>query len=331
MEVRVDPKKGTPQGAPRRLTDWSGFSVTGLSATADGEHLQFLRSTHHHSVFVGEFKNDGNRVINARRLTTDDHSSVPFAWTPDSRRVILLSRRTQVLQVYSQALEGSTPPQLVTPAPTIDFDNVRLAPDGTGLVALGQPRGSSKENFYRVAIGGGVPQLMFVPETGTDGDFRCTNQRANFCVYALRTPHQNELILKSFDLMSGMGKEILRTPSIREPITIGRCLLTAHKLAYLKVGGTQTRSAFFRCTAAEPARFQSRVIVSSDLSIGRRIRRASLSAPLALAAPRCCTLTWMAKRKPFGSNLNPSIPGASPLPMAATSLCSAPARRRTSG
>jgi hypothetical protein len=55
-EVRVDPKKGTPQGAPRRLTDWSGFSVTGLSATADGEHLQFLRSTHHHSVFVGEFR-----------------------------------------------------------------------------------------------------------------------------------------------------------------------------------------------------------------------------------------------------------------------------------
>src|SRR6202165_1312227 len=242
--------------------------------------------------FRRRIQNDGNRVINARRLTTDDHSNVPFAWTPDSRRVILLSRRTQVLQVYSQALEGSTPPQLVTPAPTIDFDNVRLAPDGTWLVALGQPRGSSKENFYRVAIGGGVPQLMFVPETGTDGDFRCTNQRANFCVYALRTPHQNELILKSFDLMSGMGKEILRIPV--DPGADNHWALSpaGSQVGILKSGWDSDQIRFFQVH-------------------GGRTRSISIKGYSQLRS-----LDWAPD---------------SLLPMAATSLCSAPARRRTSG
>jgi hypothetical protein len=63
-----------------------------------------------------------------------------------------------------------------------------------------------------VVIGGGVPQLLFVPESGTDGDFRCTNQRANFCVYAIRRPDLKQLIIKSFGVMSGKGNELLRIP-----------------------------------------------------------------------------------------------------------------------
>ena len=209
-ELRLDPKRGGPQGAPRRLTDWSGFSVAGLNATADGKHLAFLRSTHHHSVLAAELTNRGDGLINTRRLTTDDHSNVPLAWTPDSRYVIFLSRRTQVLQIYSQALDGKTPPQLVASAPTIDFGNVRLAPDGAWLVAMGHPRGSNTDNFYRVPISGGVPQLIFVPESNADGDFRCANVQLGLCAYAFRTPDQRELIIKSFDPMFGKGNELLR-------------------------------------------------------------------------------------------------------------------------
>jgi DNA-binding winged helix-turn-helix (wHTH) protein/Tol biopolymer transport system component len=211
-ELRLDPKKGTPQGPPRRLADFSGFSVTGLNATADGKHLVFLRSTRHDSVFVGDLTDNGSRILNARRATTDDHSNVPFAWTLDSRRVIFLSRRSQVSQVYSQTLDGDAPPQLITDAPAIEFGDVRLSPDREWLIAKGHAIGSDTVSFYRVPIGGGALQVVFVASGESCGDFRCANQQANFCAYEVQTPDHKEIILKSFDPVLGNRNELLRIP-----------------------------------------------------------------------------------------------------------------------
>jgi hypothetical protein len=68
---------------------------------------------------------------------------------------------------------------------------------------------------------------------------------------------------------------------------MGRCLRTARKLAYSTVTGTQTRSDFFRCAEARVARFQSRGIVSFDLSIGLRTRH---SVFVGTSGPRGATL-----------------------------------------
>jgi len=212
----LDPKKGTlrgaPRGAPHRLTDWSGFSLTGLNARADGKSFTFLRSARHDSVLVGELTDNGNRILHARQLATDDHSNVPLAWTRDSQRVIFVSRRTQALQIYSQAMDGATPPRLLTSAPAIDFEAARLAPDGAFLIARGTPRGGKTEAFYRVPIEGGVPQMIFAPKGEICGDFRCANARANFCAYQIQTPDHKELIVQSFDPVLGKGHELLRIP-----------------------------------------------------------------------------------------------------------------------
>ncbi len=208
-DLKVDVRTGTPQGKARRLTDWSGFSVSHLFATADGKHLSFLRSTNHGSVFVGDLAKSKNRLANSRRLTMDDHSNVPLAWTADSRQVIFASRRTQVLELYKQALDGSVP-QMVTHAPTMNFFNARLAPDGASLVVLGQQRGSDKFGLYRVAVEGGIPEFLF--EMKDPSDFRCANQHANLCAYGVPTADQKNLIVMSFGLTSGKGKELLRIP-----------------------------------------------------------------------------------------------------------------------
>jgi serine/threonine protein kinase/Tol biopolymer transport system component len=92
-ELKVDGKNGTPQGKGRLLTDWSGFSVYSLSATADGKQLVFLRGNDHSSVFVGDLAGKGSRLVNFRRLTLDDNYNIPSAWTPDSREVIFSSER----------------------------------------------------------------------------------------------------------------------------------------------------------------------------------------------------------------------------------------------
>jgi hypothetical protein len=211
-ELPLDAKKGIPRGTPHRLTNWSGFSATNLNATANGTRFTFLRRARHDSVIVGDLMDNGNRMLNARQLTSDDHSNIPLAWTRDSQQVIFLSRRTQILQIYGQSLDGATPPRLLTSAPAIDFEAVRLAPDGASLIARGRPQGSKTEGFYKVPLGGGVPQLIFVPEGDACGDFRCANQRANFCAYQIQTSDHKEIIIKSFDPAFGMGNQLLRIP-----------------------------------------------------------------------------------------------------------------------
>jgi len=209
-DLKADAENGAAQGKPHRLTNWSGFRVGGLSATADGKHLEFLRGADHEAVFVGDLTNNEIRVVKAHRLTMDDYFDLPLAWTPDSRQVIFSSQRTGAREIYRQALDGSTPPQIVTSAPSMDFYVARVTPDGAGLIVEGSPRGAGKNGLYRVGIDGGVPQLLF--ETGGFVDFRCTNQRANFCVYGLMIPERKDLIIMSFDPVGGKGKELLRIP-----------------------------------------------------------------------------------------------------------------------
>ena len=209
-DLKVDSSTGVPEGKPRRRTDWSGFSVWGLTATADGKHLVFLRGTSHESAFVGDLAANTNGMVKARRLTAEDSSNIPLAWTQDSKQVILSSQRSEGRQIYKQAADGSAPPQLVTQAPAMDFYIARAAPDGVSLIVEGSLRGSDKFGLYRVDVGGGAPVLLF--ETKTFVSLSCSNRQGNLCVYGLSQPNEKELILSSFETNGGKSKELLQIP-----------------------------------------------------------------------------------------------------------------------
>jgi hypothetical protein len=212
-ELKVDDENGVPQGKPSRLTDWSGFWISNVSATADGRHLAFLRGNSHASVFVGDLASDGNRLLNPRRLTTDEYLNVPWAWTADSRDVIFGSDRAGTFGIYRQALEGSTP-RVISSSPTLDAFNYRLSPDGWWVVFAGTPHNSppgTPYRLYRVAVNGGAPQPLFeVP--GFSGMY-CTNRAANLCTYGAQPRDGRSLFITAFDLAAGKGKELLRIPT----------------------------------------------------------------------------------------------------------------------
>ena len=210
-ELKVDPESGVPQSEAHQITDWSGFELSNLYATSDGKHLGLIRSTHHGSVFVEDLKKDSAQVLNPQRLTLDDHSNVPLAWTPDSREVIFASRRTQTLEIYRQKLDGGSPAQLVTAAPTMSFYNARVSPDGDWVIVQGKPQDSDNFGLYRVPIEGGAPQLLFPVERETT-DIRCSNKQANTCIYGRFAPDRKSYILQAFDPSSGKGKELLHIP-----------------------------------------------------------------------------------------------------------------------
>jgi serine/threonine protein kinase/Tol biopolymer transport system component len=209
-ELRVDGKKGTPQGKARQLTDWSGFSVYSFSATADGKQLAFVRGTAHASVFVGDLANDESRLVNSRRLTLDDNYNIPLAWTPDSREVIFSSQRAGTRLMYRQALDPGSTPQPIMPAGDTNFYVARLSPDGAWILLEGEPSGSHKMAIYRVGLRGGVPQQLF--DTQGFVQFWCTNKAANLCVFGRPSEDKNKLVVAAFDPLGGPGKELVRIP-----------------------------------------------------------------------------------------------------------------------
>jgi dipeptidyl aminopeptidase/acylaminoacyl peptidase len=64
--------------------------------------------------------------------------------------------------------------------------------------------------IYQVGLSGGVPRLMFP----LDGMVQlwCTNRVANFCAFEGSAGNGNELVVDSFDALSGKTKELRRVP-----------------------------------------------------------------------------------------------------------------------
>ena len=207
-ELSVDEEHGVPHGKARRLTDWSGYSIHHMSATADGKRLAFLRSAHHASARVGDLAGDGTHLLKPRRLTLDDNINIVLAWTPDSREVIFSSQRAATRQIYKQALLPGSTPQLITSTPGTNFFMARLSPDGAWVILEGESTGSLKMALYRMPITGGVPQLLFPLEGLTQ--CWCTNQAAKFCVLGRPDPHKNELVISSFDPLIAREKDLTR-------------------------------------------------------------------------------------------------------------------------
>jgi eukaryotic-like serine/threonine-protein kinase len=208
-ELRVDPQTGSPQGKPHRLTDWSGFGIDDLTSTADGKHLSFVRGNYRTSIFIGDLANNGTRLLNPHRFTTDEYWNTPLCWTADSRALIFSSDRGGNLQIYRQALAAGTP-QLVAYAPDLDLYSVRLSPDGAWFVLEGQPHHSPKTSLYRVAVNGGPPQLLF--EVDRVINYRCTGKLANFCALSEPSSDGKQFVFTSFDPANGKRKELLRIP-----------------------------------------------------------------------------------------------------------------------
>ncbi|MGH9449074.1 MAG: protein kinase domain-containing protein [Terriglobia bacterium] len=213
-EIKVDDKTGIPQGEPRRLTDWAGFQIGGLSAPADGKQLAFLRSVDHDSVFVAELPKDGTRVVNPRQLTTDEYSNMPSGWTADSQDVIFTSNRSGASGIYKQALDGATPQIILSSLPGIHVDNPVPSPDGSWIFFTGLPHNAAPEmpyQFYRVSVQGGAPQPMF--SVGRySRNFECTDQAVDFCVYGALAPNGRELIINAFNSVDGTAKALLQIP-----------------------------------------------------------------------------------------------------------------------
>ena len=90
---------------PRRLTNWAGFASWHLSSSADGKRLLMVRGHWQSDVYVGELESNGARLTGARRLTQDDRTDWPGAWTPDNQAVVFHSDRNGTFDIFKQGIQ----------------------------------------------------------------------------------------------------------------------------------------------------------------------------------------------------------------------------------
>jgi Tol biopolymer transport system component/predicted Ser/Thr protein kinase len=206
-EIRTDPRTGRATSKPRRITNWTGVQIGGLSVTADGKYLALQKGPSESDVYVGELEANGTRLMNPRRLTLDDRDDEPSAWTLDGKAVLFDSNRNGSYDIFRQALDQRTAEPVVTSRE--DKFRALVSPDGAWVMYFAFPGGYSSEKspkLMRAPISGGPSE--FIAEVDPSADFYCARLPATRCVLSER--HRGELAFYALDPLKGRGPELLR-------------------------------------------------------------------------------------------------------------------------
>ncbi len=226
-EIRVDPRTGEPAGAPQRITNWEDSGLEGLSATADGKRLLLLKVRAQEDVYVSEIEARGRRLKTPRRLTMDEHSDLPCAWTPDGKAVLFASNRTGRWNIFKQALDEDTAEPLTTDSEfhwginsLLHGVGPHFSPDGKWVVYSAASKEEDAEStsasrrLMRMPAAGGPSQ--FVLEGQGFLANRCAQAPATLCVVGEMSADRKQLVLAAFDPAKGRGRELVRiTPRLQ--------------------------------------------------------------------------------------------------------------------
>jgi len=205
-ELRVDTRTGTPRGEPRRLTNWAGFCMDNMTATADGKRLAFHRWSNQAIVYVADMEASGMRITAPRRLTMSEGLNYPSGWLADSKAVIFASNRNGSWGIFRQALGSDTAVPIITGLD--DAAAARVSPDGNWLLYFVSGRDRSKLQLMTVPMTGGPSQFLLSASPGST--FRCAKVPRSLCALAERTPDGKGLIFTAFDPAKGRDRELTR-------------------------------------------------------------------------------------------------------------------------
>lgn len=216
-ELQTEITTGAPRGEPRKVAALPGDDTTtlqGLSVADNGrEAMVLLRSTQN-SVFVGDFRPSPPTIGNIRRLTLDEETNYPHAWTKDSRAVIFESNRSGNYDLFKQRIDRRTP-EVIVATPLTEM-LPQLAPDGNSILYAALPPENEQPWHYRpefsklmrVPVDGGSPQE--VPIEGPLDEFRCALGAGKRCVLRKTIPGESRTYYE-LDAMKGIGPELAHT------------------------------------------------------------------------------------------------------------------------
>jgi Tol biopolymer transport system component/DNA-binding winged helix-turn-helix (wHTH) protein len=204
--IQVDPDSDQPVGAAKQLTSGPDRK-TGLSFSADGKKLAFLRWNGEAHVYVSQLQDDGRALSIPRRLGLDEGRNRPYTWTPNGRFVLFISDRDGYSHLFKQAIDQPAPDLLVGGQDSVVA--ARLNPEGSEILYLVLPRAKSTDKrlrLMRMPLAGGTPHLV-LQEEAID-NFQCARSPSTLCVFGQSS--ENGLRFFTFDPAAGKGPEFAR-------------------------------------------------------------------------------------------------------------------------
>ncbi len=201
---QVDTRAGKLMGEAKRLT--SGPDVkTGLSFTADGKRLTFLRRSGEPHLYISQVAAGQNHLTAPRRLSLEEGRNLPFTWTADSKSLVFVSDREGPFHLFKQALDQAAPDLLV------DGSNVvmsaRLNPDGSEILYLLTPDANDPAGQVRVMrmpVNGGTPKFLF--QEPLMENIQCARLPSKLCLFSRNEAHAIRFF--SFDSTTGEKREL---------------------------------------------------------------------------------------------------------------------------
>jgi Tol biopolymer transport system component len=251
-EIQVDSRSGQPAAKPRRVTNWTEFSLAGPSATTDGKRLVFCRVSGQTDVYIGDLDRGGTRLkAPPRRLTLDERNDWPAAWTPDSKAVLFQSDRSGNWDIYRQALDQDSAGPFVA-TPQLDW-YPRLSPDGAWFVyvSFAKPEDfltSTPSQLRRVPVSGGPSQLVLTAHGWRN--HHCARPPATLCLLGELAEDQKQMMFIAFDPVKGRGPEVAKIETKPASLIAGTCLLTVPRLQW----SSRSERTAFACSQWAAAR-----------------------------------------------------------------------------
>jgi DNA-binding winged helix-turn-helix (wHTH) protein/Tol biopolymer transport system component len=203
-ELPVNAIEGKAEGPARKLTNWTNFSISGISSTADGKQLALLNGAWQADVYTGDLHAGGAELSNTRRLTLDQSDDIPAFWTPDNRAVVFTSNRNGRTEIFRQRLDQTAPELISTDAesdedPRFAGQWIYFRQVAAGArISWDQPL-----SLRRLPLNGGASTEV-LRDVGID--VHCAERRPDVCVLAkLRN---KVLSFYRFDQARGQGAEI---------------------------------------------------------------------------------------------------------------------------
>jgi hypothetical protein len=238
-----------------------------LSASADGKRLAFLKATFQAQVYLGELAAGGTRMSVPRRLTNDEASDLPSAWTADSKTVLFYSDRNGTNSILKQGISQDIAEPVVTGRQ--DAILPRLSPDGAWILYLEPSKADGPfpmERLMRIPEDGGVPE--FVMGIRNFEHFGCARAPAKLCVVSEASQDERQITVTAFDPLKGRGK-VLRTVEKDPAATFSDWISPdASTLAISKQGEAEIHIRLLSLTGGSDREIRSRVGLTFQVSTG---------------------------------------------------------------
>jgi len=209
-QIGIDSQAGTPTDKPKRITQWAGSYLGGLSTSGDGKRLALRKTTYQTQVYLGELTAGGTSMNPPRRLTNDEASDMPTGWTLDGKAVLFESDRNETAGIFKQGVSQNTAEPVVT-GPQ-NAGDPHLSSDGAWILYAEFPKTafgpSTPLRLMRIPVGGGVSQ--FVLEMRNFLSLECARAPASLCEVHEASQDEKHVTATAFDPVKGRGM-VVRT------------------------------------------------------------------------------------------------------------------------